>query len=213
MSRRGNCWDNAVAASFFSSLKKERVKKRIYRNREKTCPLNPGKSNCRPLAIAYSLGSMLRPMLDVIAIRRARPSEREALEALQKRASLANPGDRDAILAYPDAIEIPMQQLESGHVYVAERNNAIVGFAAILSREDGDTELDALFVEPSLWRRGIGQQLVKHCEDAARLLGSRALHVIGNPHAREFYISNGFKSIGVSATRFGEGILYRRALD
>lgn len=30
MSRRGNCWDNAVAESFFSSLKKERVKKRIY---------------------------------------------------------------------------------------------------------------------------------------------------------------------------------------
>lgn len=34
MSRRGNCWDNAVAESFFSSLKKERVKKRIYNNRE-----------------------------------------------------------------------------------------------------------------------------------------------------------------------------------
>jgi putative transposase len=34
MSRRGNCWDNAVAESFFSSLKKERVKKRIYKNRE-----------------------------------------------------------------------------------------------------------------------------------------------------------------------------------
>jgi len=33
MSRRGNCWDNAVAESFFSSLKKERIKKRIYRNR------------------------------------------------------------------------------------------------------------------------------------------------------------------------------------
>lgn len=30
MSRRGNCWDNAVAISFFSSLKKERIKKRIY---------------------------------------------------------------------------------------------------------------------------------------------------------------------------------------
>jgi putative transposase len=34
MSRRGNCWDNAVAESFFSSLKKERIKKRIYQNRE-----------------------------------------------------------------------------------------------------------------------------------------------------------------------------------
>lgn len=34
MSRRGNCWDNAVAESFFSSLKKERIKKRIYKSRD-----------------------------------------------------------------------------------------------------------------------------------------------------------------------------------
>ena len=34
MSRKGNCWDNAVAESFFSSLKKERVKKHIYKTRE-----------------------------------------------------------------------------------------------------------------------------------------------------------------------------------
>lgn len=34
MSRRGNCWDNAVAESFFSSLKKERIRKRVYKTRE-----------------------------------------------------------------------------------------------------------------------------------------------------------------------------------
>lgn len=34
MSRRGNCWDNAVAESFFGSLKKERIKKRIYKTRD-----------------------------------------------------------------------------------------------------------------------------------------------------------------------------------
>lgn len=34
MSRRGNCWDNAVAESFFGSLKKERIKKRIYTDRD-----------------------------------------------------------------------------------------------------------------------------------------------------------------------------------
>jgi len=34
MSRRGNCWDNAVAESFFSILKKERIKKRIYKDRD-----------------------------------------------------------------------------------------------------------------------------------------------------------------------------------
>ena len=34
MSRRGNCWDNAVVESFFSSLKKERIKMRIYKTRD-----------------------------------------------------------------------------------------------------------------------------------------------------------------------------------
>ncbi len=33
MSRRGNCWDNAVAESFFGSLKKERIRKQTYRSR------------------------------------------------------------------------------------------------------------------------------------------------------------------------------------
>ena len=31
----GNCYDNTVAESFFSNLKKERVKRKIYRTREK----------------------------------------------------------------------------------------------------------------------------------------------------------------------------------
>ena len=34
MSRRSNCWDNAVAESFFSSLKKERIKHHIYATRQ-----------------------------------------------------------------------------------------------------------------------------------------------------------------------------------
>lgn len=35
MSRRGNCYDNAVAESFFQSLKRERIKRKKYLNREK----------------------------------------------------------------------------------------------------------------------------------------------------------------------------------
>ena len=33
MSRKSNCWDNALAESFFGSLKKERIKKHLYKNR------------------------------------------------------------------------------------------------------------------------------------------------------------------------------------
>lgn len=34
MSRRGNCHDNAVAESFFQLLKRERIKRRVYKDRE-----------------------------------------------------------------------------------------------------------------------------------------------------------------------------------
>ena len=34
MSRRGNCYDNAVAESFFQLLKRERIKRKIYIDRE-----------------------------------------------------------------------------------------------------------------------------------------------------------------------------------
>jgi|TARA_B110000879_G_C10762504_1_gene352086 putative transposase len=35
MSRRGNCWDNAVSESLFSPLKGERIRGRIYPARQK----------------------------------------------------------------------------------------------------------------------------------------------------------------------------------
>ena len=34
MSRRGNCWDNAVAESFFATLKKELVRGRAFDTRD-----------------------------------------------------------------------------------------------------------------------------------------------------------------------------------
>ena len=95
-------------------------------------------------------------------IRRAVVSEQRVLEDLQMRASLTNAGDRDALLAHSDAIELPPEQIAAGSVFVAERNGAIAGFAALLPRADGGAELDALFVEPTMRRCGIGRRLVEH---------------------------------------------------
>ena len=73
-------------------------------------------------------------MAEVLTIRVAETSERKALEALQWRASLGNPGDRDILLAHPDAIELPLDQISAGGVFIAERDDVIVGFAAVLPR-------------------------------------------------------------------------------
>lgn len=145
-------------------------------------------------------------------IRPAIPAERKALEALQLRASLVNEGDREALLLHPDAIDLPVEQIKAGGVFVLEQQGAVVGFSAILAREDGDTELDALFVEPSIQRHGIGKRLVEHCAKIARSKGSTTLHVIGNRHAEQFYLACGFSIIGSFDTRFGPGLLMRLPL-
>jgi GNAT superfamily N-acetyltransferase len=147
-----------------------------------------------------------------IVIRLAQQGERSSLEALQWRASLANPGDRDSLLANPDAIALPDEQIADGHVLVAQLDGVIVGFAAVLPRPDGNAELDALFVEPSLWKRGVGRLLVDHCADLARGRASRLLHVVGNPHAEGFYAACGFRTTGAIETRFGTGLAMQRGL-
>jgi len=147
-----------------------------------------------------------------VSIRLARSDEHTTLESLQRRASLSNPGDRDALLANPDAIALPLEQITSDCVFVAEREGVVAGFAAVVPRPDGGAELDALFVEPSLWKRGIGRRLVEHVADVARARAASFLHVVGNPHAERFYVSCGFRVTGTIDTRFGEGLDMRRAL-
>jgi GNAT superfamily N-acetyltransferase len=147
-----------------------------------------------------------------VSIRLARPDEQPVLESLQRRASLSNPGDREALLAHPDAIALPVEQLVAGSVFVAERDGVVAGFAAVVPRTDGGAELDALFVEPHLWKHGIGRRLVEHVADVARTRAATFLHVIGNPHADGFYISCGFRATGTVNTRFGVGLDMRRPL-
>jgi len=147
-----------------------------------------------------------------IVIRPALQEERSSLEALQWRASLANSGDRDSLLANPDAIALPAEQIAQGQVFVAQSEGVIVGFAAVLTRPDGNAELDALFVEPTLWKRGVGRLLVDRCSDVARERASRTLHVVGNPHAEGFYVACGFRATGVVETRFGAGLAMQRGL-
>lgn len=145
-------------------------------------------------------------------VRPAVASEQKQLEALQWRASLNNPGDREALMANPDAIELPPQQIKSGGVFVAEADGSIIGFAAILPRDDGDSELDALFVEPKAWRQGVGRVLVEHCCSAARAGGATSLHVVGNPHAEGFYLACGFETLDTKQMRFGVAFVMKREL-
>jgi GNAT superfamily N-acetyltransferase len=152
-------------------------------------------------------------MTDRLTLRPALPAERESLENLQRRASLVWEEYRAELLANPDAIELPAEQFADGRVCVAEDAGGILGFSVVLRREDGDAELDGLFVEPVAWRRGIGRALVEEAMRRAGREGAKALHVIANPLAEEFYRACGFAYSGLTQTRFGSARTMRLTLD
>ena len=142
-------------------------------------------------------------------LRLARIEELGGLEDLQRRASLALDEYREALLAHPDAIALPPEQIERGEVLVAEIDGGIAGFAVILD-DEGTAELDGLFVEPGLWRRGIGSALVDEAVHRARSRGLSLMTVVANPTAKEFYERCGFTVEGTAETRFGPALRMSR---
>ena len=95
---------------------------------------------------------------------------------------------------------------------MVEQEGSIKGFAVILPREDGDMELDGLFVEPECWRRGIGRALVEHGASVAMNAGAKYLHVLGHTDAEGFYKTCGFAVGGTERTRFGVALVMKKAL-
>ena len=143
-----------------------------------------------------------------LTIRLARVEERETLESLQRRASLALGEYNEQLEAEPEAIYLPREQIEQGGVLVAELGAQIAGFAALIIDQEG-AELDGLFVEPALWRQGVGTALIDVAVHEARRQGL-AVTVVANPSAREFYEKCGFTVEGNAETRFGPALKMSR---
>jgi ribosomal protein S18 acetylase RimI-like enzyme len=138
-------------------------------------------------------------------IRDAGPDDLGAIAALHRRASFVWEDDAAALAAQPDALEPPRESgLDEGRVRVAvDASGAIIGFSVVLEARPGVWELDDLFVEPELMRRGVGRTLVVDLVERGRAAGVRRLEVTANPHALGFYERMGFLATGeIVATRF-----------
>lgn len=127
---------------------------------------------------------------------------------MQRRASLALEEYREQLEAEPDAIALPLEQIEHKQVIVADLGDRIAGFAVVLV-DDDIAELDGLFVEPDYWRQGVGAALVDVAVHEARCQGL-AMMVVANPSARGFYERCGFTLEGVTETRFGPALRMSR---
>jgi predicted N-acetyltransferase YhbS len=143
---------------------------------------------------------------DATTIRLAQVSERDALEQLQRRSSLHGPLYRAQLAAHPDAIDLPVEQIATGLVRVAEQDGIVVGFAVLLERCADGCELDGLFVEPDRMRGGVGRRLVEDAKRIAAERGATRIDVIANPQAVAFYDAVGFEPAGEAQTRFGSAL-------
>lgn len=147
-----------------------------------------------------------------LRIRPARLSEREALEALQRRASIQLDDYREQIEANPDAISLPASHIRSGLVIVAEADGAVAGFAVVLPRSEGNADLDGVFVEPEMWASGVGRRLVEEASHFAIKMDVALLRVVASPQAVGFYQKLRFTECGVERTRFGDAVVMTRSL-
>ncbi len=113
---------------------------------------------------------------------------------------------REQILAHPDAIEIPVAAVASGHARVAMLAERMVGFSIVLPLAERLAELDGLFVEPEFKRRGLGRALLQDAFSMARARGVRRIEVTSNLEAVGFYEKIGFVADGPAPTRFGPAL-------
>jgi GNAT superfamily N-acetyltransferase len=149
-------------------------------------------------------------MSGIIQTRPARQGDVGELGALKLRSSLAWGDHLDELQALPEARAFPREHLP--FAIVAELAGAIAGFATLLPPANGEAEIEDLFVDPPLWRKGIGRALMAALEARALSLGAGSLHVIANNRALPFYRSAGFEIVGTVATRFAPAPEMRKAL-
>jgi len=137
-----------------------------------------------------------------IHIRTAQPADLDALQALFRRSSLNNDGDRAMLLANPDALVLNSIAVNEQRTRAAVVDDNIVGFATLLRVGDA-FELEDLFVDPRWMRKGIGLALMRDATAMASAAGVSRIEVTANPHAMAFYERAGFVPDGTAETRFG----------
>lgn len=99
------------------------------------------------------------------------------------------------------------QMKEGHHFYIAMLNDEPGGFAAF-SRIEGDIfKLQKLYVLPTIQKTGLGLELLKTVEAAARNMGCTRLqlNVNRNNNAKSFYEKNSFTVIREEDIDIGRG--------
>jgi GNAT superfamily N-acetyltransferase len=140
----------------------------------------------------------------LVRIRDGSATDLPALPGLFRRSSLSNEGDRDVLLAHPEALELTGAGVAEGRTRVAAAaDDTILGFITTLPVSRRVLEIEDLFVDPDWMRSGVARHLVEDLVAAAGRSGVDRIEVTANPHASAFYRHVGFIDDHETETPFG----------
>lgn len=129
-------------------------------------------------------------------IRTAVAADLPALQRMFRAAALSNADDAAMLLARPELLVFTGEGINEGRTRVAaagpQGQGRILGFVTVSVDQDGEAQIEDLFVDPGWRRRGVARRLVLDAARTAREVGRRRLSVIANPHASAFYRAVGF---------------------
>ena len=101
--------------------------------------------------------------------------------------------------AYLTLGELASARAKGVHMYAAYVDGKVAGFVQLEKQGEGVYMFRRFAVLPEYQKLGIGRALVSHCRERAALYGGRILRLImidKNTRLKDFYISNGFKTVG-----------------
>lgn len=136
-------------------------------------------------------------------IRPAMLSDTACVARVFRASALSNDGNRENLLAHPEALEFSDLPIVEGRTRVAaDADGDIVGFATYVISED-IFNLDDLFVNPGRMGNGVGSALVEDVIALAQEHGTTRIEVTADKHALGFYEKAGFVYDHNVYTRFG----------
>lgn len=142
-------------------------------------------------------------------IRRARKEEAAALSGLALESKQHWGYSLLDIERWRADLRISSDDIESRPTFVAEVDDAIVGFYSLVPAAQAWV-LEHFWVSPSYNRRGIGRALLAHASDTARRAGASSIAIDADPNAEPFYVACGAIRIGAVAAATADNPARRR---
>jgi predicted N-acetyltransferase YhbS len=141
--------------------------------------------------------------MDVYTVRQAKPEEQRELTHLSVRATMHAGHDEAFIDRTMPSLTITLPLISADCVQVAQDNSdRVVGVVAVTpTMLQGIALLQAIFVDPVCWKRGIGRVLFEAAVARAKGMKAGAIMIYAEPSAVGFYERMG-------AIRIGEGPLF-----